>query len=200
MKQKLSKTKLALLLTAITLVVCGIIGTTVAWLIADTAPVVNTFTYGDINITLHETDTGLDGDGDANTNEYTMIPGKTVTKDPIVTVKADSENSWLFVKLEKTANFDDFMTYEIADGWTALENTDGVYYRAVDKADTNAEFVVIKDNAVTVKETVTKQMLNALDQNDSYPKLTVTAYAVQRDDNITTAADAWSKIPSRTNP
>ena len=92
------------------------------------------------------------------------------------------------------------MTYEIADGWTALENTDGVYYRAVDKADTNAEFVVIKDNAVTVKETVTKQMLNALDQNDSYPKLTVTAYAVQRDDNITTAADAWSKIPSRTNP
>ena len=132
-----------------------------------------------------------------------MIPGHTITKDPKVTFKADSENAWLFVKLEKTANFDDFMTYEIADGWTKLDNVEGVYYKEVSKSTQDAEFAVIKNNTVTVKGEVTKEMLNALDTNGSsnYPKLTITAYAVQRDSNIATVTDAWAKTqPTGTNP
>lgn len=201
-KKRFAGSKLVLMSMMLTLVLCNIIGGTVAWLIADTDPVVNTFTYGDINITLEETDTNKDGDDDPNTNNYTMVPGNPIEKDPKVTFKANSENAWLFVKLEKTANFDDFMTYEIEDGWTALDGVDGVYYRSVEKADTDAEFYVIKDNTVNVKGEVTKEMLNALDANGAsdYPKLTVTAYAVQRDSNITTAADAWAEIPTETNP
>ena len=192
---------LVLLLLSLALILCAVIGGTLAWLVTETDPVVNTFTYGDINITLHETDTNKDGDNDPNTNIYPMIPGHTITKDPKVTFKADSENAWLFVKFEKTANFDDFMTYEIADGWTKLDNVEGVYYREVSKADTDAIFTVLKgdaenpDGKVTVKGEVTKEMLNALDTNGSsnYPKLTITAYAVQRDSNIATVTDAWAK-------
>ena len=193
--------KLAIMLASLALILCTVIGGTLAWLIAETKPVVNTFTYGDINITLEETDTNKDGDDDPNTNTYSMIPGHTIAKDPKVTFKADSEDAWLFVKLEKTANFDDFMTYEIADGWTALQGAEGVYYRKVSKAAQDAEFTVIKDDTVTVKGEVTKEMLNALDTNgaSNYPKLIVTAYAVQRDSNITTAVDAWAKTQS-TNP
>ena len=189
-------TKLFVMSMALTLVLCGIIGGTVAWLIADTDPVINTFTYGDINIDLKETDTDKDGDGNPNTNNYPMIPGNPITKDPVVTFKANSENAWLFVKLEKSANFDDFMTYEIAEGWIALDGVNGVYYREVTKADADVDYTVIKDNTVNVKGEVTKEMLNALDANGAsdYPTLTVTAYAVQRDRNITTAADAWAKI------
>ena len=200
--RRASGAKIALLSFALALVLCGILGGTVAWLIADTDPVVNTFTYGDINISLVETDTNKDGDNDPNTNDYPMIPGNSIEKDPKVIFKADSENAWLFVKLEKTSNFDDFVTYEVEDGWTALDGVDGVYYRSVDKADTDAEFYVIKDNTVNVKGEVTKEMLNALDANgtSNYPKLTITAYAVQRDGNITSAADAWAKIPTGTNP
>lgn len=192
---KLSGKKLAVMLASLTLVLCTVIGGTLAWLVTETDPVVNTFTYGDINITLHETDTNKDGDNDPNTNTYPMIPGHTITKDPKVTFKANSEDAWLFVKLEKVNNFDDFMTYEIASGWTVLQGTDGVYYKEVSKADTDAEFTVIKDNTVAVKGEVTKEMLNALDANgaSNYPKLIVTAYAVQRDNNITTASDAWAK-------
>ena len=187
--------KLALMLASLALVLCTVIGGTLAWLTAETEPVVNTFTYGDINITLHETDTNKDGDDDPNTNTYPMIPGHTIAKDPKVTFKANSEDAWLFVKLEKTENFDDFMTYEIASGWTELDNVDGVYYREVSKAAQDAEFAVIKDDTVTVKGEVTKEMLNALDKDgtSNYPKLIVTAYAVQRDSNIATAADAWAK-------
>lgn len=204
--KKFTGMKLFVMLMSITLVLCTIIGGTVAWLIADTKPVVNTFTYGDINIDLEETDTNKDGDDDPNTNDYPMVPGKPITKDPKVTVFANSENAWLFVKLEKTANFDDFMTYEIADGWTELDGYTGVYYRIVDKAEADAEYDVIKDNTVNVKGEVTKEMLNALDANgaDNYPRLTVTAYAVQRDaeiDGLDTAAEAWAKVLAETtNP
>lgn len=185
--------KSLLMILAVTLIICGVVGGTVAWLITKTAPVVNTFTYGDINITLDETNTD-DGDGDDKTNTYTMVPGNTITKDPKVTVLADSEDSWLFVKIDKSTdpNFDAFMEYEIADGWTALDGVENVYYRQVDQTDSDEAYNVIKDNAVTVKGDVTKEMLNAL---TAYPTMTVTAYAVQRDadiDAIDTAAEAWA--------
>lgn len=202
-RKKLGGKKLAIMIVSLALVIFTVVGGTLAWLITETKPVVNTFTYGDINITLEENDTNKDGDGDPNTNTYPMVPGQSITKDPKITFMANSENAWLFVKLEKTSNFDDFMTYEIADGWIALDNVDGVYYREATKSEQDAEFNVIKNNTVYVKGEVTKEMLNALDQNGAsdYPKLTITAYAVQRDDNIATAADAWTKIqPATTNP
>lgn len=186
------------LIMALVLLVGGVIGGTVAWLIATPDPVVNTFTYGDINIDLDETDTKLDDDNDPNTNEYEMMPGQSITKDPVVTVKAESEEMWLFVKLEKSSNFDTFMEYTVADGWTALSGVDGVYYQhitAEDVATADKKIAVIKDDTVTVKESVTKEQLNALDSGSSenYPTLTVTAYAVQYAGNAT-ADDAWAKV------
>lgn len=186
------------LILALVLTVGGVIGGTVAWLIATPDPVVNTFTYGDINIELDETDTGLDNDGKDTTNKYEMMPGQAITKDPVITVKADSEEMWLFVKLEKSSNFDTFMEYTVADGWTALSGVDGVYFKhitAEEVADADMEIHVIANDTVTVKETVTKEQLNALDSGTTatYPTLTVTAYAVQYAGNAT-AADAWAKV------
>lgn len=186
------------LIMALVLLVGGVIGGTVAWLIATPDPVVNTFTYGDINIDLDETDTQLDGDNNPNTNEYEMMPGQAITKDPVITVKSGSEEMWLFVKLENSSNFDTFMEYTVADGWTALSGVDGVYYKhitAEEVATADKEIAVIKDNTVTVRESVTKEMLNALDSGSSatYPTLTVTAYAVQ-EAGSDTAAEAWAKI------
>lgn len=191
-------TKAIALILALVLTVGGVIGGTVAWLIATPDPVVNTFTYGDINIELDETDTQLDGDNNPNTNEYEMMPGQAITKDPVITVKSGSEEMWLFVKLEKSSNFDTFMEYTVADSWTALSGVDGVYYKhitAEEVATADKEIAVIKDNTVTVRESVTKDQLNALDSGSSenYPTLTVTAYAVQYAGNAT-AADAWAKV------
>lgn len=176
------KKKMAIAATAIALVLCFAIGGTLAWLVDKTGPVVNTFTYGDINIELAET-----------TTEYKMIPGNHIAKDPTVTVKADSEACWLFVKIEESTDkkFSDFMTYEVADGWTALDGSAGVYYREVAAATNNLAFEVLKNNQVTVKDTVTKQDLNAL-TTETYPKLTFTAYAVQKD-GFDNAAEAWAE-------
>ena len=180
----------------VALVACISIGGTMAWLSARSETITNTFTYGDIDISLRETDTN-DGDNNPNTNQYEMIPGGSITKDPIVTVDAGSIDSWLFVKLEKSANYDDFMTYEIADGWTALAGHEGVYYRETSKSENAQTFAVLKDNTVSVKETVTKDMLNALDANPSsanYPTLTIVSYAVQKA-GIDTIDAAWAVTP-----
>lgn len=168
-------------LVAVVLVLCCAVGGTLAWLTDKTGPVKNTFTVGDINIDLTET-----------TKDYKMVPGNTIAKDPKVTVKDGSEACWLFVKVEKSANFDSFMTYEMADGWTALPDVTGVYYREVAATTAATDFSVLKDNSVLVKDGVTKTMLNGLDET-TFPTLTFTAYAVQKD-NVADAAAAWSKL------
>lgn len=173
--------KKVLSIVAVVLVLCCAIGGTLAWLTDKTGPVVNTFTVGDINIELAESE-NLD---------LKMVPGNTITKDPKVTVKANSEACWLFVKVEKSSNFDNFMTYEMADGWTALPSVAGVYYREVAATTAATEFSVLKDNSVLVKNSVTKTMLNGLGET-TFPTLTFTAYAVQKD-NVNSAADAWTK-------
>lgn len=181
---------------AVTLALTSAVGGTLAWLIAKTDSAVNTFTYGDINITLTETDTG-DNDGDAGTNTYEMVPGNEITKDPLITVEADSEDCWLFARIEETGDFDSYITYTVAEGWTALEGEDGVYYREVASSDAEQQFEVIADNLMTVRKDVTKEMLNALDNGDEKGTLTMTvsAYAVQRDSDIAeidTVEEAWA--------
>lgn len=178
----MKKRTIALLCAA--MMVVGIAaGGTLAWLVSNGGTVTNTFTSSDISIELTET-TG---------ETYKMVPGYTIAKDPTVTVEADSEKSYLFVKLEKKNNFDNFMTYTMADGWTELTAGSGIYYRVVDASGSDQEFAVLKDNQVTVKGEVTKAAMDAL-TTANYPQLIVSAYASQYMKNNTTpfsAAEAW---------
>ena len=174
------KKKTLALVLALTLLVAGVVGSTLAWLTDQTAEVKNTFTVGDINIGLTET-----------TTDYKMVPGNTFSKDPTVTVKANSEACWLFVKVTESTDLKDFITYAIAEGWTALPGVDGVYYREVPASAADQPFSVLKGDAVTVNSDVTKEMLTAKDFAN--PTLTFKAYAVQKD-NVASASDAWAKV------
>ena len=180
-KRRTVSSRTFIMLLALVLVIGVAAGSTVAWLTAKTDSVVNTFTYGDINITLAET-TG---------NSYKIIPGKDISKDPKVTVKDGSEACWLFVKVEKEGDFvENKVTYEIADGWNALTGVDGVYYREVGAVTADTDFAVIKDNRITVSDQLTKAEVNSI---TTQPTLTFTAYAVQQD-GINDAATAWAKV------
>ena len=169
-------------LLALVLVIGCVAGGTVAWLVAKTDTVTNTFTYGNINITLAET---------TGTN-YKIIPGTDIKKDPKVTVTAGSEACWLFVKVEETGTFvADKVTYAIANGWTALPGAEGVYYREVAAVTEDTAFSVLEGDKITVLDTLTKDDIK--DIAASHPTLTFTAYAVQKA-GIDTAADAWAKV------
>lgn len=169
---------------ALVLVVVMSVAGTVAYLTASTGPVVNTFTVGNIDITLAESE---------NLN-LKMVPGNDIAKDPKVTVVGGSEACWLFVKVEKSGDLDKFVTYNIAEGWTELAGVSGVFYREVAANALDQEFSVLADNKVTVKDTVTKTMMDNLDKDGvTKPTLTFTAYAVQKA-NIDDAATAWAKV------
>ncbi|MFR2203741.1 MAG: SipW-dependent-type signal peptide-containing protein [Christensenellaceae bacterium] len=192
------KKKTLALFLVLALAFGGVIGGTVAWLTDTSDTVVNTFTDSDIEITLTETGAV------ENANSYKMVPGYTISKDPEVTVEAGSEKCYLFVKLDKSDNFDSFLTYEIADGWTALDGVENVYYRVVDTTTEAVTFSVLKDDQVTVKSDVTKEKMNELKNGSSLqPTLTVTAYASQFNksaDESFTVQEAWNNIPpSSTN-
>ena len=58
----------------------------------------------------------------------------------------------------------------------------------------DTDFAVLKDNKVTVSDTLTKEDIKNITTN---PTLTFTAYAVQKD-GIDTAADAWAKVSTST--
>lgn len=172
------KKKTLALVLALTLLVAGVVGGTLAWLTDQTDEVKNTFTVGDINIGLAET-----------TTDYKMVPGNTIAKDPTVTVKANSEACWLFVQVTESANLDDFITYAIATGWTELEA--GVYYREVPASAADQTFSVLAGDAVTVKNDVTRTMLETA-KTDA-PTLTFKAYAIQKD-HFATADAAWAEV------
>lgn len=165
------KKKIAISIVAVALVLCCAIGGTLAWLTDKTGPVTNTFTVGDINIDLAE-DSGASAG-----YQFKMVPGNTIAKDPKVTVKANSEDCWLFVKVTKSGNFDQFLTYAMADGWTQYEGTTDVWYRTVAASNADQEFEVLKNNAVTVKGEVTKEMMTS--SGFTNPTLTFKAAAVQ---------------------
>lgn len=190
--------KLTVIIFVMLFLLCGSVGETLAWMVCQTDLIINTFTYGKIGITLTEKDTKLDDDNDEKTNTYEIEPGETIIKDPTITVEAESEASWLFVKLEKSENFDQYLEYTMAEGWKLLDAKQGVYYREVGETDAaeGIEIQVLKDHSVIVKEEVDKEMLNKLNQ-ESYPTLKITAYAVQKStelETIDTAEEAWGLI------
>lgn len=182
----LGKVKI-IILVILGVIVLGTITTgTYAWLSGKTKLLNSSFTYGDIKISINDSN---------DSNNYEIMPGTIINKDTSVSVKAKSEDCWLYVKIDKSTNFDEFMTYEVADGWISLEDNDNVYYREVSKMASDQKYNVIKNNVINVKSELTRQMIDSISEN--YPTLTVTAYAVQRDNNIdalNNALDAWQLL------
>lgn len=111
------KTSKILILSAcaVLIVVASVLGT-FAYLTSQDS-VVNTFTVGKVNITLDEADVNEDGTeivgaDRVKENNYHLIPGRTYVKDPTVTVKAKSEDSYVRMLL----------TLNCADEFDAIYN------------------------------------------------------------------------------
>ncbi|MBR2019835.1 MAG: SipW-dependent-type signal peptide-containing protein [Clostridia bacterium] len=81
------------------LLVAGSIMGTLAYL-TSTASVTNTFTVGNVSITLTESKSDGSNERVTEENNYHLVPGTTYDKDPLITVAANSEASYIFVKVE----------------------------------------------------------------------------------------------------
>lgn len=196
------KKKTIALLLALVLVFGAAVGGTIAFLTDTTGPIANTFTVGKVDITLTETfNTDEDQDGENDAWKAQLIPGTTYAKDPVVTVTADSEDCWLFVKFEENGNPSTYLTYTSnltpENGWKQGDGTNiplNVWYREVDKTDTTKSFQLLAgDNTyqtgcISVKDSVNKDNMAAA----SAAELVYTAYACQKANM--TAVDAWAAV------
>ena len=192
------KTKaLMLVLCAVLLVTASVLGT-MAYL-TSTDKVVNTFTVGKVAITLDEAQVKEDGTPVADAarvkqNAYHLLPGHGYTKDPTVHVQANSEDSFIFVKVENgIASYEAGTTIAeqiAANGWTALKDVKNVYYKAYTKS---AE---ITNLPVFGHFTIADNANDVAGWNDisAAANVTVTAYAVQKS-GFNTAFDAWKATP-----
>lgn len=79
------------LLCAVTMVIGIAVGGSLAWLVSKPDSVTNTFTTSDVDITLTEPA----GENAEVKYHFQMVPGKTITKDPKVTVTAGSLDSYI---------------------------------------------------------------------------------------------------------
>ena len=204
----------ALLLTlcAVALVVATVFGT-MAYL-TSTDTVTNTFTVGNVAITLDEAKTNPDGTLVAGAdrvkaNEYKLMPGHTYNKDPMVTVIKGSEPSYvkMTVTFSKASELDTifaptgadltsiFKGYDAAN-WTAKGNTKNEtantrtyefwYKETVDALNDDVALDALFDS-VTVPGEITKEQLATIEGMT----ITVNAYAIQAD-GFANADAAWA--------
>lgn len=190
------KKKTLTIAIALVLVVALAVGATYAYLTAKTDEVKNTFVAGgavadsDLELFEHVANKKTDGSytlgSDTTTNnEYTVMPGVNLPKDPTVKVTAAKGPYYLFVKVTEGAHFNkNIFGYSIDDAaWKQLKDADGkdvagVYVYTTDK--TNAAILtgavtanVLKDKVVTVADA------NSITLAGADCTLTFQAYACQ---------------------
>ena len=204
----------ALLLTlcAVLLVAASVMGT-MAYL-TSTDKVENTFTVGNVTITLDEAKVNTDGTPAApaervKANEYKLLPGHTYTKDPMVTVLNGSEASYIkmTVTFSKASALDAifaptganlisiFNGYDSAN-WIYKDNTKDAnadtrtyefWYKETVGAPTADVALDALFDSITVPGTITNEQLATIEGMT----ITVNAYALQAD-GFANADAAWA--------
>ena len=197
---------IALALVLVLLLGCGI-GGTIAWLLDTTPTVTNTFTVGKVDLTLVESPYDVANNkygspAEGVTNNYPMIPGNTYIKDPKVTVTANSEDCWLFVKVDTVNNPATYLDYTLAiSNWETVETGANytVYYKEVFRSTTDQDWNLLTADkngiTVTVKDTIVNKGTateGTVAMPDNTPQLVFTAYAVQKANR--TVDEAWALV------
>lgn len=132
--------KLVIAVVALSLALLCAIGGTLAFLVAQSNVVTNTFTYGTITLELSENNKA-DKDGLEFTN---VVPGDELDKDPVITVVEGSETCYVYVLIDNQLG--DVATYNIGSAWIKVgESGTKVLYRyneIVDATDADKDLEV----------------------------------------------------------
>ncbi len=158
------KKKFLLIIGSLILVTVFSVLGTFAYL-TDTDSAVNTFTIGQVDIVLDEADVDENGklilDDEGNPvervkgNEYHLIPGQTYIKDPTITVKAKSEESYIrmIITINCLKELDAIFTPNGADLASIFGGYDSTLWIYVDETQDETENTITYE--FRYKETVT---------------------------------------------
>lgn len=204
----MKKSKAILMVVCAMLLVAASVMGTLAYL-TSTAAVTNTFSVGNVAITMDETDTdNSTPDKDRDTaNRYKLMPGHEYTKDPTIHVDSTSENCYLFVNVvngieaieEKGTTANPATTtvaaQMTANGWEAVEGQTGVFVYTNKTGNPDA-VAGGANKEVFGKFVIDDGVDNTTLAGYNNKTIVVTAYAIQADGfESMTAADIWAEIP-----
>lgn len=189
------------------------VGATLAYLTSTTGVAKNTFTVGKVDIALNEktgetnNDFTQESEWDDSEDGKNMYPGQEVAKRPVVTVKADSAECWVFVQV---SGADELVSNNFKiEGW---DNTKWV------KTDDSKNLNGIYKYNTKVEKKSADQLLPPVFTSVQYNKeaegkiqdpagtVKVVAAAIQADgiDNVTALTEATNRLngalTSETNP
>lgn len=193
--KKARKVLLAVLCAAL------LVGASVAGTLAymqSSATVTNTFTTGNVDITMDETKVDLYGEAVAEAapvteNSYKLIPGHEYIKDPTIHVTNTSEDCWLVVKIQNDLGEDVTFTPNTAN-WEKLQGElTGTSYWLYKESVSGGANIQVFDKFTYTSNTPTVDDVTG-------KTITVTAYAIQADGIAktsvwTTVQDAFSITP-----
>ena len=211
------KKTIAIVALVVLVAVASVLGT-LAYL-TSTDTVKNTFTVGKVNITLDEAEVDMNGVAvtpakRVKKNEYKLMPGHTYTKDPMVTVLAGSEPSYIkmTVTFSKANELDAifaptgadltsiFKGYDSAN-WIAKGNTKDAaantrtyefWYKETVGAPTADVALDALFDSITIPGEITQAQLETIKDMT----ITVTAYAIQAD-GFADAEAAWAAFDAK---
>ena len=213
----MKKSKAILLaLCAVLLVAASVMGTLAYLTSSDT--VTNTFTVGNVKITLDEkdVDNSTPGAERDKANSYKLLPGHEYEKDPVIHVAAGSSDCYLFVKVKNEISDiegNPTVAKQMADnGWVKVFDSNLVYVYADENGNpkvvsttstTGADVDVFK--TFTIADDVNDEETLPVEPGHTDPsrnvrqlslyndkQIIVTAYAVQADGFAgKTAAQIW---------
>ena len=156
--------------------VAGSVAATFAYLTAQTETITNTFTVGEVSITLTDTSS----DQYLKDGQYKLIPGHTYEKKSTITVNDGSEDCYVFFKLVNGLGADAAFVVN-STYWAAVDGEENVYaYKEI----ANANDTCVADTPFTLASGAEVEDLGEA-------KISVTAYAVQAD-GFATADAAWA--------
>ena len=203
------KKKMMALVLCVALVAVAAVGATMAYF-TDTQEVNNTFTVGNVRITLDETTVNELGEktSDVRTtkgNAYKLIPGHTYVKDPTVTVVKGSEECYVraLITINNKAALDEIFAPNGVDLSTVLTGASAdwtyegyevvgdarvytLWYKATVKAvDSDVKLPALFKNLVIPQEMTNKDLASLKNF-----EIKVEANAIQAD-GFKDAADAW---------
>lgn len=225
MKKKTILTILSFIMVAM----ISVMGT-LAYL-TDSESVTNTFTVGQVDIVLDEADVDengeiIEGSDRVKENKYHLIPGQNYTKDPTITVQANSEDSYIrMIMTIHNANavqaiidkyqLGDFSAF--IDGWDETvwqykdfsedktANTISFEFRYKETVSTGSAAVKLPALFTTLKvpKNVNGTELKALydpDGNENYDdgfKMVIVGHAIQKA-GFADADSAWAAFEEQT--
>lgn len=116
------KKKIISLCLVLALAATAVVGASLAYF-TDNAAQTNTFTSGSVGLSLDEAVVEKDDDGNlvatdertGSDQSYKLYPGMTVTKDPLITLDDDSEDSYVAAKITITGDLLDLYGADTAE-------------------------------------------------------------------------------------